>query len=637
MKTLLLCLSMMLFGCVTTSPPVMSQEASLRSWTDITGRFKINGRLIEVRDGDVFLQDSAGKTIKIAVSRLSVDDQKYLEAGDNPFQMVDDGEAVDSPTDKRAESGSSLGTWSSIRKTRWDRARDIVTLAATRWNPPVIDADLSYIPVRAPLTKKASFHEKSHPIVVNVAIGRAVIGYTTTFAVPKPQTRLSLIDLKTGRSVHSDTVEADMRPIALLDDGTSIVMAGNANARGEFEKKDSMEVWQLANKQLKRSGSWTPYPDDDTSYSRKADGEIKSGGTIDADLIYTVTTKGHVAVWRIETQSPVWHGRLHSQFFDIALSTDRKLMAIVDNEVVTVLDPVTGRLMGQQVMPEGSRVSWPRIAFTPNGKQVIVSSGSRLMRLDLARGDWIGQVDLDRAISLNQEFAVPASDFVLTDNRMLFHMPTQTDLCQYSGIESMAMVGKYAMVVVQASENGSLLPTEMPTPMAAQMLDRAMSDPESFVVHPGAKVSIDVTEIQPEYRDQVAIDLKAAATASGLVVDEWGTLVLKAKINGPRQDAINFTGHGSYIVTLYQSFVDLRSGDDLLIRRSDANLSPHMYFDNPRSLERAIEQLGKQPNLNIFSAIRFPKFMSLPEPSATTHANTTALTHAAFTSRGVSE
>jgi hypothetical protein len=52
----------------------------LREWTDNSGRFKVNAKLVLVLDGKVRLLKETGRTTTVALDRLSKDDRAYVAA-----------------------------------------------------------------------------------------------------------------------------------------------------------------------------------------------------------------------------------------------------------------------------------------------------------------------------------------------------------------------------------------------------------------------------------------------------------------------------------------------------------------------------------------------------------------------------
>src|SRR5436190_8988176 len=67
----------------------------LRTWTDKTGKFRVVAKFIELSDGKVSLETDKGKTVVLAIEKLSENDQKVArelakEADENPFQEKDE-------------------------------------------------------------------------------------------------------------------------------------------------------------------------------------------------------------------------------------------------------------------------------------------------------------------------------------------------------------------------------------------------------------------------------------------------------------------------------------------------------------------------------------------------------------------
>jgi WD40 repeat protein len=65
-------------------------HAEERSWTDSTGKYKIEAEFVEVADGKVRLRRADGKTLALPLEKLSPADRAYVEgrqaAADNPFE-----------------------------------------------------------------------------------------------------------------------------------------------------------------------------------------------------------------------------------------------------------------------------------------------------------------------------------------------------------------------------------------------------------------------------------------------------------------------------------------------------------------------------------------------------------------------
>ena len=96
----------MLFAAIF--PASLFAQNGIREWSDLTGKHKIKGRLVEVRDGVVYLKTSEGKSVNVPLTRLSEADQDFLKNNsDNPFQETDSMESGDTASSKNSASTSS--------------------------------------------------------------------------------------------------------------------------------------------------------------------------------------------------------------------------------------------------------------------------------------------------------------------------------------------------------------------------------------------------------------------------------------------------------------------------------------------------------------------------------------------------
>ncbi len=59
-------------------------SASAREWTDSTGTFTTEAKLVEVRGNQVVLKKSKGEIISLPIARLSKPDQEYIQSLENP-------------------------------------------------------------------------------------------------------------------------------------------------------------------------------------------------------------------------------------------------------------------------------------------------------------------------------------------------------------------------------------------------------------------------------------------------------------------------------------------------------------------------------------------------------------------------
>ena len=59
-------------------PVQLGALAPMRTWSDNTGKYKINGRLFSIMDGNVKLLKENGRFTTVPIRRLSEDDLRYV-------------------------------------------------------------------------------------------------------------------------------------------------------------------------------------------------------------------------------------------------------------------------------------------------------------------------------------------------------------------------------------------------------------------------------------------------------------------------------------------------------------------------------------------------------------------------------
>ncbi len=77
---------------VMPAAPVTAATSKNRTWTDSTGRFKVEAEYVSVADGNLTLRRTDGRTMTIPVEKLSKEDQAHLKereqrATENPFKL----------------------------------------------------------------------------------------------------------------------------------------------------------------------------------------------------------------------------------------------------------------------------------------------------------------------------------------------------------------------------------------------------------------------------------------------------------------------------------------------------------------------------------------------------------------------
>ncbi|MGC4005678.1 MAG: SHD1 domain-containing protein [Pirellulales bacterium] len=118
--------------CCAIALPVFAQAAEeSRTWTDSTGKYKLEGKFVKVEDGKLHLEQAGGKKMVIPLDKLSAADAKVAKdlAAANPFKESEE----DSPFQpaektvpgKAGKAGSKNAGSNSVVQPNWNAVKQI--------------------------------------------------------------------------------------------------------------------------------------------------------------------------------------------------------------------------------------------------------------------------------------------------------------------------------------------------------------------------------------------------------------------------------------------------------------------------------------------------------------------------------
>lgn len=603
--------------CLCLAVQFAFAQGEERQWSDSSGRFKVIGSLVEVKDGNVILQ-SNGKMVKIPVSRLSKADQDFLNEGDSPFQVMDAAEtesvakAESTAPPAASASGNGAALWQQKWHVDWDNVPTIDRGFGEKKNFAMPEAVPPELPgKRAVLPKKTNFFEDIRTMSINPIANRAVVGYTVSFSVPKPLSRLSLIDLATGKVINTLPQECDMCPMTLLNDGSTVLMYGTGKDES-VGTSDQLQLWKVNGKNVVRSGTWIPFPEESESFGKKTNASVVGAYSTPQNNLLLLSDKGHLACFELISRKCLWHERLSNNFaFDI--SADRKLLFVLDGPTIMVLDPDSGDVKSTFPFGDQPHIAWPQIAISPTGKNLLVAFGDEVRLLNLTKGEWTMKESVLHNGSLSHGgIAFPDEEYALFGNSLLIHLQSMVKVCTYGDAKAIKSVGPTSYVAVMDGEAGLVVPTKFPHPKAAELLKKAQSNPNLFIVKPGVEVAIDVGGVSSQFQAEVKAALEKAATAAGYkLAASSAPIRLVATITGPEQEAVSYHMGGSHIFNKLTSSLKMVWQSKDIWSNVGSNVPFMVSGSRDKPFAEALKAYEGKPNLGVFSS-KLPKRVQMP-------------------------
>jgi hypothetical protein len=587
----------------------------LRTWTDVTGKFKIKAKFISEANGTVTLEQEDGDELEIELRKLSAADQRVVadlkkQADDSPFKAKSA-----SPFTSKSKTAAKTGTGTRpatadnapAGETRnvqvdWLSAETIsLSPAESEWKVEVAEVEEALArPKTVTLPAKSNFFEGLKGLAVNPAAKKAVAGYN--LGEPKPQgtTRVVICDLEAGRAGTAAVTPGLMVPVALHDDGRQIVMRREEFG---FGNHDRLEVWTLKGQRVEKTVSWIPYDN-----RRGGERDVQWAEFLDADHLAT-SANGDIAVWKfpeieLEYHLPAGGGGRP------ALSPDRKRIAFSDGKNVGIFDVEQRAVIAQQATPMSLHA--PQLAFSPSGKRLACISQDKLLVWDVANGNLIQNMTVT-GVHIFTGIDFPHDNYVLGGNKFLIDIENQLKLWTYEGHEQVLTAGGWTFFgVMDGQKAAALVPVKLPHSAATDLLKKALTDPTLFVLKAGTKVKLDLSGIpDASQRDAVTKGLTKQLGEIQCTVDPNGTVTLAAALEGPKQREISFIASGDYKMQEYIARVRFLYEGKPIWERANSNVPFMVHLSRGENIESHLRKLEK-PDYTFFERVELPKFLQKP-------------------------
>ena len=597
-------LAILVFICFAPTAALCQEQ---RTWTDKTGKYKIEGKLKAVADGKAILVKTNGAEVKIDVKKLSDADQKYIEDhppadGDNPF------EEAGSPMpdgDKPAAAVKSA-------KVDWTEVQAIaIAPSGEEWKfkTPIAGPQKEPLKNKAiPLPPKSNFFEGVSGMAVNYGATRAVVVYGLDDPKPEGTTRLVLCDLAGGKTLLKTSTKGKLAPVAINDKGTQVLMR---RAEFGFGNADRLEIWNLSPQGIEKALVW--HPNDDAQGGNR---DVKWGAYIDEDRFLTLGANGRLAMWKANSAEPMFALQIDGGSGP-ALSPDRKLLAFSTGQQVGVLDLEKQEVVALQATPQ---TSWPQLCFNPDGTMLACYSHGKLLVWNFADGKLYRDIPLAGINVGGGGMIWPHPQFMLLGKSQLFDVDNQVKLWSYHGGDAAEIVGlgQCAFVVNAGHEKpGALVIGPVPTPAFERTLAAAKKQPDFFVLKPGTTVKLVLEALQDaQEREKVRAALTAKLKERGCEVGPNGTIDLVATAEPGEERDISYHGFGispfkTYKVRDYISKLTFNYQGKVCWQTQGSSVPGFIQLKEGETIEQVLRR-SERPNYTMFQNVELPKMLMKP-------------------------
>lgn len=207
---------------------------------------------------------------------------------------------------------------------------------------------------------------------------------------------------------------------------------------------------------------------------------------------------------------------------------------------------------------------------------------------------------------------------MLIDGRYLVHWESRLKLWDYSDVGTPVVTGGYTFVGKNGDGGGSLLVLDIPHDRAVEMLAEVQTKSDLFVVHPGARIQIDTSQVSEKYRVDVEASLAEQIKKIGCTIASDAPVTLVASITGPTTEAASYHMSGAHVVKKYVSSIKLQYDGQDLWTGAATNIPGVLSLRRGESAKEALDRLSKSPNVGYFQHVSLPEYLQKPGLAAGT-------------------
>lgn len=565
-----------------------------RTWTDSTGQYKVQAKVVKFEDGQVTLEKADGRVITLPLARLSEADQALLRASTSRPQP---------PGEKPAGGAMQTANWSAARTITIDPPASW-SLAPEMSVEPEQPLASGAVPLGPPVGDKNSIFESVVVVGFDQQRGQAILA--RTFAPPAKEkiVWIERCDLVAGRSLGA--FELPRNVLALDVDPSGKRLVARSNVFG-FGKNGRIYVWDIDGLEPTLVASWEPY-----AAGRASGKDVGFAAFVDADHLLTVGN-GSLTLWDVPTVKAIYTVKINRA---PAISVGRKYLAVPANDGMFVLEAATGKPLAQLQGEKGLPMEF---AFRPDARRLAMISGGRLQVWDCEKGERYRDIFL-QGVSIAGDLQWVGDDYVLVGRSHVVDVERRMVLWKYEGMSNpgKTYAGKYWFMVGGGPNGKSLMQVELPHEEATAAV-AAIAPAELLAVQPGSKMRLEVRlGFSREHRQQITDALAARLRENGITLTNDAPLAFTATADRGEKKSITYRGFGfrggSSTVEVQQNKYTMsiqENGSELWKTGSVTTAPPILHLGQGETVQQAVAKYSDL-NLSFFLKTPLPRLLARP-------------------------
>jgi hypothetical protein len=605
-------------------------QEDFRTWTDATGKFKVDATIYELTDTEVKLLKKDEKVVTIPLEKLSAEDRQHLSevrakraaeinpfAGGTPVEPAKPMGDVDmfaggvpdtptKPTTPMLENGA-LPIEGSIVRPDNEVALDSAefTYQPTESRPHVMDKSISLPPSR--FSSDYQVHTNSK-LFYSGNSGELIAIYRTN-----PFQKFSqaiIVDTQAEEVVGDFTLPyEELNDFVVSPSKQSVVTIHNSFGNDE----GGIVFWKPDNQQLVPERAWRFDPK--IQFQR-----FYAHSSIFLDDQHLFTVGSHLALWDLESGHCLYSVSNPGTW---VISRDHSHIVFFQKGSLWIMRLRDGALVGQIRGDHNFMASLRVLEISPDGRSLVASTGTSLHGFDLTNGQSLFSFDSGYAIS---SVVWADNSLLLVNGGRVVDPKLEIDVWNFSLSHGLyrAQTGSTTWIVTPDQVFGlELINENRRREIVRNTSDLDPQDLLAFGVGSRVALSTDLAALGNE-SESVIQKMRERLEKLGFVIDDSAPLRIEAVVSpdeevqeivrdhfgslfGPVQERIRYTPH--------MSSVTLTLNDEVLwqIAAKYSASGPILRMEGNETPQDAADRLCK-PNPAFFTMAAFPaKISRLPQ------------------------
>ena len=599
--------------------------SDFRSWTNDTGKFTIEAKLLKLEDDRVKLEKKDGRVIDLPLNKLSDKDKTFIEtlrkkaqdfSGEESNPFAGGSASTPNARNKKPATASTTSRSKKLTFRSKNKGTDSKTISVATvfpdtalvdegWKVEIDAADLSQpkklfrkVITLPPVSEGKSFHDRRAIPKVDRTGTIAAVSASNPF---DKQTGLGVIELATGDSLGASLIPIKDAKIFAVDSDNQQILTyekGSVGAKDKiaFRSFDDLEnptkVWELA------------------KFSQRDGFKPDLGFFVEPNRLLTLGD--NLVLWDVKKSEPVYAIELAPglpiKSAAMAFSSNKKTLALIQRNAVQLIDAKTGALQGTIPASQSQR----SICISPSGQFLAgLESSGRVWVWDLEANEIAQEFRSDARTSL--EWVDDGN--LLGDRKYLLDVEYRVCVWEYESDHQAELIDLgVGHFLLQTKTH--LIALKLPHGDLSNKLQGL--DPEDLVlIRPGDEFSLDFElPFNEAEQQEIRESLEQRMQEMGYSINAQAGMTLRGRVTKEEQQEANVRSlHfrkdlGTIKYVPHRSTIEILK-DDKVIWKTSRYHSPSHFIQtkDDETLQEYADRVSK-PDPSLFLSLKIPTNLS---------------------------